>query len=458
MKGRMPHDIQQNKQDSGDHALPVVEESKATEAGNYFVSNYPPFSLWTPGHVSTLMDRLQTPDDRERTTGLYVHIPFCRKRCHFCYFRVYTDKSRNEVSEYLDAVTDEAAWLGDTPYVRGKKLRFVYFGGGTPSFLSESQLDDLFTALRERFDWSEVEEVAFECEPGTLTPRKLKKLKSLGVTRLSLGIENFSDEILEHNNRAHRTQQVQAAYDGARDAGFEHINIDLIAGMMGETDANWRHCIERTLEYEPDAITVYQMEIPYNTTIYKQMRESGKTIAPVADWDTKRRWVAEAFTAFEDAGYHIGSAYTAVKDAQRVKFIYRDELWAGADMLALGVSSFGHVGGVHYQNQHDIVPYMSAVAAGDPPVYRALPVGDEELFLRQWMLQLKLGRVNRSDFVERYGIDPFTRFAELLGTYADAGYLTMDGDDLVFTREGLLRVDRLLHAFFPEELKGVRYA
>ncbi len=182
--------------------------------------------------------------------------------------------------------------------------------------------------------WRDAEEVTFECEPGTLTEAKLAAIRGIGVTRLSLGVENFSDEILELNGRAHRSPEICRAYEFARSLGFPQINIDLIAGMLGETDENWRVCIERTLELQPDSITIYQMELPFNTTISSNLlKGTGRFAQPVADWSTKRRWVREAFEALEAAGYHVRSAYTAVKDPTRTRFIYTDRLWQGADMV-----------------------------------------------------------------------------------------------------------------------------
>lgn len=448
--------------------LPVLEaDDKKTTVGNYFVSNYPPYSTWSTDHRDAALSLFDTPAAPGTPLGLYVHIPFCRKRCHFCYFRVYTDKTRDEVTEYLDAVLEEATRYAATKRIEGRKLTYVYFGGGTPSYLSEKQLTYLFDGLKERLDWSEVEEVAFECEPGTLSTRKLACLKDLGVTRLSLGIENFNDDILELNNRAHRSQQVGNAYDWAIDAGFEQVNIDLISGMLGETDENWQANIQTLLEMQPHAVTIYQMEVPYNTTIYKDMKESGKDEAPVADWGTKRRWVTDAYAALEANGYDITSAYTAVKDASKVKFIYRDALWSGADMLALGVSSFGYLtdhdgenpgGGMHYQNQHDIVPYTSAVVGGDQPMYRALPIDKEEALIREWVLQLKLGQVSRLPFIEKFGVDPFEKWADILQGYVDDKLITIEADDLFVPRQTLLRIDTLLYAFFKPEHRGVRYA
>ena len=130
--------------------------------------------------------------------------------------------------------------------------------------------------MKALLPWDEVEEVTFECEPGTLTDHKLKAIRELGVTRLSLGVENFSDHILEINGRAHGSKEIWRAYGCARELGFPQINIDLIAGMVEETDENWRDCIRKTIDLSPDSVTIYQMEIPYNTTIYKEMKADGQ--------------------------------------------------------------------------------------------------------------------------------------------------------------------------------------
>ena len=147
-------------------------------------------------------------------------------------------------------------------YIAGRKPKFVYFGGGTPSYLSAQQLIELTDRMKKILPWDEAEEVTFECEPGTLTEKKVQAIKDFGVTRLSLGIENFSDHILETNGRAHRSGEVYRAFQWAKDAGIENINIDLIAGMLEETNENWTDCIERVLELCPDCVTIYQMEVP----------------------------------------------------------------------------------------------------------------------------------------------------------------------------------------------------
>jgi oxygen-independent coproporphyrinogen III oxidase len=449
----MPASLTQNPQPAPKPAL-----QRETTAGNYFVSNYPPFSFWKPEFIPELERAMARPPLPDHPLGLYIHIPFCRKRCHFCYFKVYTDKDSAAVRSYLDAILDELRLYAKKPFVGNRTPRFVYFGGGTPSYLSADQLRYLTDGLKEQLPWTEVEEVTFECEPGTLTDHKLKAIRELGVTRLSLGVENLNDHILEINGRAHHTKEIHRAYGYAREVGFPQINIDLIAGMLEETDENWRECIRQTIQMAPDSITIYEMEIPYNTTIYQRMKAEGKLVAPVADWETKRAWVHYAFAELERHGYSIASAYTAVRNPGATRFVYRDQLWTGSDLLSLGVASFGHIGGTHYQNHHDFDPYVEALRNQRLPIYRALTPTPEERLIRELVLQFKLGHVRRSYFVEKFGVDPAERFADAIQRLQEWGFLRVDGDQLLLERAGLLQVDRLLHEFFLPQHRTDRYA
>ena len=439
---------------------PQPAEVEQTEVGSYFVANYPPFSVWTPEAVATeARPALASPPVEHVPLGMYLHIPFCRKRCHFCYFRVYTDRNAKEVESYLDLLAREWELYAPLQAIAGRAIDFVYFGGGTPSFLSTAQLKRLIGRLSAVTPWTGAEEITFECEPGTLTEAKLAAIRRMGVTRLSLGVENFDDKILELNGRAHRSPEIGRSYASARSLGFPQINIDLIAGMLGETDDNWRACIDRTLELDPDSVTIYQMELPYNTTISGDiMKGTGQFADPVATWATKRRWVDEAFSALERAGYHIGSAYTAVKNPATTKFLYRDRLWEGADLVGLGVASFGHVNGVHMQNLDTWEQYSAAIERDDIPLGRAYRPTVEERLIREFVLQLKRGTLAPDYFTAKYGVDVLARFGEGLASLRTAGYLARaDRQAVALTRDGLLRVDVLLPRFFLPQHAGIRY-
>jgi oxygen-independent coproporphyrinogen-3 oxidase len=344
-------------------------------------------------------------------------------------------------------------------------LHYVYFGGGTPSYLSAAQLTGLFERLNRLLPWSKAEEVTFECEPGTLQQHKLEALKAMGVTRLSLGVENFDYDILEYNGRAHHVEEIYRAYGWARDLQFDQINIDLIAGMVGESWDNWRDCVRRTIELSPDSVTIYQMELPYNTVFSKELRLVGQDEPSltkeerwgIADWPTKRAWVDYAFDALGRAGYEVSTAYTVVKDKTRCRFVYRDSLWHGADMFGTGVASFGHVGGVHMQNVDTWEQYVQLLDRGELPLGRALPVTPQELLIREMILQLKTGRLETGYFHRKFGADILEAFAGCFTRLAEEGYLTRNNGDLRLTRAGLLQVDRLLPEFFEAKHRGTRY-
>jgi oxygen-independent coproporphyrinogen-3 oxidase len=430
-----------------------------TGLGNYFVANYPPFSAWKPAHLPAARAALQARPEPDTPLGLYLHIPFCRKRCKFCYFRVYTDKNARDVETYLDALVREVTLCSQAPLVVGRPLKYVYFGGGTPSYLSAGQLRSLMERLQAVMPWKGAEEVTFECEPGTLQQHKLEALSELGVTRLSLGVENFDPKILEYNGRAHLEEEIHRAYGWARDLGFDQINIDLIAGMVGESWDNWKQCVAKTLALAPDSVTIYQMELPFNTVFSRELKMVGQDEPQmaIADWPTKRAWVSYAFDEMLAAGYEISSAYTLVKDRRRTRFVYRDALWHGADMFGTGVASFGHLHGVHLQNVDRWEEYVGILQQGELPLGRALPVEPHQRLIREMILQLKTGRLDAGYFQKKFGVSIREAFADGFDQLAEAGILRLTEDGVELTREGLLQVDRLLPVFFEPQYRNTRY-
>jgi oxygen-independent coproporphyrinogen III oxidase len=426
-----------------------------TDVGSVFVSNYPPYSVWDESYLPQVGQVLETPPEAAMPLGLYLHIPFCRKRCKFCYFRVYTDKNSDQIQTYLDALGREVELYAATQRVEGRPLSFVYFGGGTPSYISARHLRALVDRLRQALPWDGAKEIAFECEPGTLTQAKLEAIKEIGVTRLSLGVENLNDTILEENGRAHVSKEVYRVMPWIRQLGFEQVNIDLIAGMVGETEASWQETVRRAVDLDPDSVTVYQMELPFNTVYSKSVLDGG---APAfADWETKRRWHRQAIEAFEAAGYQVSSAYTLVKKGRRVDFVYRDEVWRGSDMIGAGVASFGHMGGVHCQNETQWDPYLEAVNNGHLPHRRAYRPSSQECLTREMILQLKLGRIEAGYFRQKFGVDILEEYAETWARLGSEGMLELGGDAVSLTRQGLLQVDGLLPEFYHPDYRQRRY-
>jgi oxygen-independent coproporphyrinogen-3 oxidase len=428
-----------------------MDTSKSkTEVGNYFVSTYPPFSEWKPEYIPHAIEALSRPPRAADPLGLYLHIPFCRKRCKFCYFKVYTDKNASDIELYLSALVKENEIYSRANALQGRKLRFAYFGGGTPSYISEKQLHNLVEGLNRHVSWGNAEEVTFECEPGTLHKSKLEMLKQIGVTRLSLGIEHFDDEILKANGRAHLSAEIYRAYAWAREVDFPQINIDLIAGMMGESEDRWRETVRRALELEPDSVTIYQMELPYNTLISQDMIKNGIE-SPIADWPMKRRWVDYAFEQFQQAGFRVASAYTLATTKKPCRFIYTDALWHGGDMIGLGVSSFSHFGGVNYQNARNLEEYVRLLDTDQLQLWRALPLTPKQRLVREMILQLKTGLLDTGYFHDKFGVDVWREFQPVYERLETGEFLKRNNGKVELTRRGLLQVDHLLGEFFERD-------
>lgn len=428
-----------------------------TEVGNYFVSNYPPFSQWKPEFVSEALNALKQPPRVDDPLGLYIHIPFCRKRCHFCYFKVYTDKNASEIEVYLDALIKENELYSHMPAFQGRQLRFAYFGGGTPSYISDKQLHYLVDGLNRHVSWEKAEEVTFECEPGTLQKTKLETLKAIGVTRLSLGIEHFDDEILAANGRAHLSPEIYRAYQWAREVDFAQVNIDLIAGMVGETDEKWRETVRRAIELQPDSVTIYQMELPYNTSISQDILKKGME-SPIAGWSTKRHWLDYAFNQFLEHDYEIAGTDIVATKKKTCRFIYRDALWHGGDMIGIGVSSFSHFGGVNFQNAHNFEEYVRIINEDRLPLLRAVSLTPKQRLIREMVLQLKTGALDTGYFSRKFGVDVWQEFRPVYEGLEEKSLLQRQNNDVVLTRRGHLEVDSFLPQFFEPELRTVRYA
>lgn len=443
--------------------LESTQEEAGATIGSYFVANYPPFSAWSGEHIAAVFETLDTPasaradsGDDAAPLGLYIHIPFCRKRCKFCYFRVFTDKNARDVDRYIDGLVQESAMYANRAALTGRDFEFVYFGGGTPSFLSKEQLRHLVDRIGAHWSWQRAREVTFECEPGTLTKAKLETIKAIGTTRLSLGVEHFDDEVLSLNGRAHSVADVGRAYEWARETGFDQINIDLLAGMLGDTKDTWYEAVSRALAMEPDSLTIYQMELPHNSGFVQESSRTG--ISPdVADWPTKRDWVCYAFEEFERAGYVTSSAYTVVRPGEQSGFVYRDALWHGADMIGLGVASFSHLDGVHFQNADRWDTYLEAVERKKLPLSRAWPASSTQRLIRELTLQLKLGRLSAAYFREKFDVEIARLFGDVFESLTAEGLAEVCGDRIELTRKGLLRVDGLLPRFFEPQFRSVRY-
>lgn len=426
--------------------------------GNYFVSAYPPFSCWTGAGLEPFRNHLRTPaaSTADAGPGLYVHVPFCVQRCPYCYYLAFDDRPK-QIERYVEALIQEITLYAETPAFSERRVSFVYFGGGTPSLLAAQRISKLLGGLKRVLPWAKGCEVTFECAPKSVTLPKLRALAEAGVNRISLGIQQLDDGVLRQNGRIHLVEDVERAYASIRRVGFEQVNVDLMVGLLGETDETFGRSLRRVIELAPESVTIYQLEIPFNTPLYHALRE-GKLSTVPAPWELKRARLGGAFKRLEAAGYTVNSAYAAVDDPTRHRFVYQQNQYRGADLLGIGVSAFSYLAGIHQQNLTSLPDYLKVLEGGELPLGRAYALSDEERLVREFVLQLKLGTVGTEPFRRKFGVDVAERFAKPLARLIADGYAEVGGGAVALTREGLLRADRILPAFYLPEHRDVRYS
>ena len=389
--------------------------------------------------------------------GLYVHLPFCTKKCDFCYFLSYIAQPAATVERYVEAVVQELSLYTRRAAVFGRPISFAYFGGGTPSTLSPKLIRQMMAGFRRHLSWDKVCEITFECAPSSVHRPLLEALREMGVTRLSMGVQSFDDEVLRLNGRTHLAADVQRAYQLIREVGFQCVNLDLMTGMLGETEKNWSDTVQQLRKLSPDRVTIYQTEIPYHTRLAKAVR-GGQVTGGLVSWEGKRARLNAAFEQLTADGYTVVSAYAAAKDPVRHGFNYCEHLWRGGDMLGVGVAAFSYLGGAHFQNMEDLHGYCERVEAGELPLQRAVRLSERERLVREFILQLKWGAVDLAPFRRKFAVEISEVFATTLHDLQTQGLLNYDRDRVTLTRRGLLQADRLLPLFYDGQYQKVRYA
>ena len=433
---------------------PSASDEPAT--GNYFVSTYPPFSCWRSELLDVYRRRLAEAQSPSPELGVYLHIPFCADRCHYCYYLSH-DRRFSDMDAYIEAVSRELDIYRAEPRLAGRSADFVYLGGGTPSILPATRLLAVLHVLRRAFPFTRAREVCVECAPRSATSDRLAALRDAGVTRLSLGVQQLNDVVLEKNGRIHAVADVERAFAHIRGAGFDHVNLDLMAGLVGETEESFLSSLERVIELAPESVTIYPLEIPQNTPLFRALPNIASSDAPVG-WDVKRARIAAGFERLARAGYSQRSAYAAVRDPWRHRFVYQEAQYAGADLLGIGVSSFSYLGGVNQQNLTSLDAYLRTVGSGALPLGRAYELSPRERFIREFVLQLKLGQVDCRRLEARHA----TATAAVLGPELDSavreGLITVDAHAIRVTPDARFSVDRWLQRFYEPAHRGVRYS
>lgn len=393
------------------------------------IPNYPPFRHWK----KTAVDELLT----EKPINIYVHIPFCTQRCAFCYYKTVDLKQRPEVEGYITALCQEIEMVAQRFHLGNRPVASIYFGGGTPSLLQEQHFQRLVECLHQNFRIDQPQ-FSVEAEPLTVSKQKMDVLVTLGVNRLSLGVQSFDDEVIKLSGRGHNKKQAHRAIDIARQAGDWSVNIDLLSGLAGETLDTWTGSLTCALTSGVDSITIYKMEAFANTAFH-QLGVREKKLELPSD-QQELQFMQHAMEQFEQANYKPWSFFTFTKNGHHLNR-YTRNIFRADDLYGFGASAYGVLGNALLQNISDLERYTTTVAAGMLPLARGHHLSSLDRMIREVLLETKLLKLDLRAFQRRHGFRLESLCAPTLDQLMQDGLICVSENEITLTSKGILYGD-----------------
>ena len=393
------------------------------------------------------------PDD---ALSLYTHVPYCAELCLFCGCNVQISRSDERRERYLGAVEAELARLEETGIGRREVQQF-HWGGGTPTSLSPSQLERLFSAITSRFDLAAGAEVSIEVDPRVTTLEQVDVLANLGFNRISMGIQDFDPEVQKAIKRVQSEELTRGVIDRARAKGMGSVNVDLIYGLPHQTRAGFADTVERVLDIRPERVALFH----YAHVPWMKSHQSAMDVDAMPGAAEKLDIFSDAIAAFDAAGYvYLGLDHFALPDdelslAAKEGTLHRNFMGyttqRGREMVSLGVSSIGEIDGVYVQNIANEPEYVTLAHERGFATYRGHDMSAEDELRRDVILELMCnGRIGRPAIEERHGIDFGETFAlelEGLEPLVADGLLTVSSQELRLTAIGQILMRNVAAVF-----------
>lgn len=369
---------------------------------------------------------------------VYVHIPFCVKKCLYCDFLSFPC-AEEEKTAYIQALCQEILCCG-----RGRKdglVTSVFVGGGTPSLLTGDEIDRLFGTLRQQFVFSEDAEITLEANPGTLTEKKLEEYKRAGINRLSIGCQSVHDDELKKLGRIHRFADFQESFWLARAAGFANINVDLMSAIPGQEISSWEDCLYRIMELSPEHISAYSLIVEEGTPFYEQ-----RDTLELPDEDTERRMYERTRRILGAGGYE----QYEISNYARPGFACRHNTgyWDQTPYLGFGLGASSYMDEIRYKNTSDMKEYLCQAGTG------IFSREEEEVLTREnrmeecMFLGLRMTQgVSLAEFQDKFGVSMASVYGETIEHFVREKLLTIRENRVCLTEKGMDLANTVMAAF-----------
>ena len=388
--------------------------------------------------------------------SVYVHIPFCESVCYYCACNKVITKHHERATEYLDALDTEIGLVRGA-LGAGRQVSQLHFGGGTPTFLSDAELDRVISSLRGAFAIAEGAEMSIEVDPRTVTPARLAHLRSLGFNRISFGVQDFDLQVQQAVHRVQPYESVRVLMESARELEFQSINADLIYGLPKQTPDSFARTVAQIGELRPDRIALYayahlpQRFKPQRRIIADDLPSAAQRVAMLGG----------AIAGFLGRGYsYVGMDHFALPDdalaaAKRQGRLHRNfqgySTQPDCDLIGLGVSAIGRVGASYQQNAKSLPEYYEALRAGQLPVVRGITLNPDDLLRRAVIMALMCqGRVEFEAIEREHQVkmrDYFAAEIAQLTPLVEAGLVDLEAGAIQVTAAGWYVVRAVAMAF-----------
>jgi oxygen-independent coproporphyrinogen III oxidase len=383
---------------------------------------------------------------RPQRAAVYIHVPFCTKKCHFCDFVVRTNTSEDVRQRYVEAVCREIALFASAGGLGSFSVEAIYIGGGTPSLLDDKQLIRLISACRDNFAVADDAELTIEFEPKTVTEEKIAALLRAGLNRASMGVQSFQDELLIASNRSHKVADVDRALEAFRAVGVTNLNVDLIYPLPGLTWDMWASSVDRALAIHPAAISLYALEI-WPGTSYDRWNSAGQLEMPGAD--TEVAMYLHAVQRLEAAGYEADSVNGYVDRTMAAQYCrYLEYYWRLRPLLGFGVSSRSAFGDRLWHNSNSLTSYLAAIKEDRLPIDLGCIMTRQQEMRRFMVRGLKACIVSKAEFLGRFGFEMERVFGAELARLTAVGAITETEDAISLTRKGRAFAPNVYQQFF----------
>ena len=364
--------------------------------------------------------------------SIYVHVPFCKVRCGYCDFNTYTpgEAGAGATASYAQAVRDELnlalKTLGPRP------IHSIFFGGGTPTWLPEPELSGILEAIRQRFPLVEEAEVTTEANPETVTPEYLRGLRESGFTRISLGLQSVVPHVLRVLEREHSPERGLQAAHWAREAGFDHVSLDLIYGTPGESLGDWQASLDAVASTPVDHVSAYSLIVEEGTRLAVQVRRGTVPMPDDDDLADKYAMAEETLSRLGLSNYEVSNWALEGGECQ-----HNLAYWRGTNWWGIGPGAHSHIGGVRFWNRKHPRSYAQALQSGTSPVLAREVLTPEQRRVERVLLESRL-----RDGLDVAILTPSER--SRISSFVDDGLAVFDGRLLTLTFAGRLLADAVV--------------